>query len=707
VCLSNDCMSKSPEKRTPSETKDDDKIKENIEETDAFGRIVSKGSQTRSKTPDSDADFRRKGSHQSNSASVGRTRKRNRSRSWSRSPSPRRSRSRTPSTDKRRRPNPGRRERGRPTGGPLPRRPERPLPRRPERREVFKKDTKEKHSQLFFDQHKDEDWFREKYDFSRIAERKAQIRQYYLKAYQWFQEDTAKGELRYLEMDVKSDAEPVLDHTKNEDSDDMIVEKKEEEIKKLKTEENSDESKPEARFVDNTIRVVSISPQCSRAELEKHFGQVEGFRGIVMAEPDSSQNFCRSGWIFYQSKQLCEEAYTKLNNSKIDNCVLRLRPNRKTISLKPPAPSGTLELGRIEHDLDRAIQLVKQLDKDHKIENFLFSDPGLLDSLQPTLKRLNLLLAFLRRVHCYCYYCHTEFPSPDKLFEVCGEAHLRSNVTTKESMTKEFFGALDETVAQRLLSSPTVTEDESLRAVNSAQSLFITENIKKKGKSRFKCVLCTKLFKGYEFVQKHMALKHAPEVEEGRRKALSQQFLQNYLDDPNAPSDIPSTTHAVRQTSPSRSRSRKGHAKSRSRSVSPSKSRNGSRRYRGGRSRDFDRYRKNNGYARFPQTPLLMIPVIPANGGPPVYSGFSGRNSGPRRPKRDFEKYSSRNDRSIGERVDKHEKPERIDNNRRISSSSVVGTPSGRPLIAYDDLDAPPEEEIVVDYGNFALSVKS
>lgn len=58
------------------------------------------------------------------------------------------------------------------------------------------------------------------------------------------------------------------------------------------------------------------------------------------------------------------------------------------------------------------------------------------------------------------------------------------------------------------------------------------ENVKRLEDEKYRCAFCSKLFKGDEFVRKHIVLKHVENITEVRQKALEEQFFLNYWEDP-------------------------------------------------------------------------------------------------------------------------------------------------------------------------------
>jgi hypothetical protein len=138
-------------------------------------------------------------------------------------------------------------------------------------------------------------------------------------------------------------------------------------------------------------------------------------------------------------------------------------------------------------------------------------------------------------VHFYCYYCAEEFDDIDDLFRNCGAAHVRSNkqgVFAGTSIEREWVTNLDDKINKRIsdpseLTSP-IGKDLTERIVDE----FCDRQTKLIEEGKFACGLCQKLFKGPQFVKKHIHLKHPEEVDKMKDKALEEQYFLNYFEDP-------------------------------------------------------------------------------------------------------------------------------------------------------------------------------
>jgi hypothetical protein len=121
----------------------------------------------------------------------------------------------------------------------------------------------------------------------------------------------------------------------------------------------------------------------------------------------------------------------------------------------------------------------------------------------------------LRRVFSLCYYSGTRFSDALELQKQCGDFCLRSSPETPADGPA--LEAVDLKLGDllRLYGPPfePATED----------NIIESKHVIKLDDARYRCSLCSKLFKGPEFVIKHVRLKH----EEESATALQQLSLLN------------------------------------------------------------------------------------------------------------------------------------------------------------------------------------
>lgn len=515
----------------------------------------------------------------------------------------------------------------------------------------------------FFDAHNEEEWFQEKYHPLRIhAQLTAAIGQYKVR-YQQFQARFQADGLEFINQNVSGT-----------------------EQKKLP-------------FMNNCVRLGPVSPSCPRSTLETLFAEIPGYEGLALSEPNSTKGFRRQGWIYYTNQESCERAML-LNGKRVEEHTfnIRLKAHKKLASKHRAPAVSHLDEARVALDLARAIQVAQFLDVRHHIDsNFLFqtspTGSSFLESHQPALRQLNVVLEYLRRVHYFCYYCGVSHPNMDSLFAACGEAHLREAESTEGS--EKWIQKLDESIASFLASPNTALappagisgmqlDQQAHPVAHRHFEAFFESIIVQKSKGKFSCPYCVKLFKSPKFVKLHINNKHREYIVQQEKKAFFPEFKDNFFADPTAMSML--QVVAARSPSParrrnSRSPSPRRRSLSRSRSRHRSRTRSPDHRTRSGRGRGPDR---RGG----PPPRDWSSNSWRGRGGPPFgrgHGGFRPRGSRGSGRERDSGYISFGRDR-----VPAHAKPPALD----LQSSD------GRSLRSYADLDAPADKSGGgIDYG--------
>ncbi|KAJ3231072.1 hypothetical protein HDU81_004062 [Chytriomyces hyalinus] len=188
--------------------------------------------------------------------------------------------------------------------------------------------------------------------------------------------------------------------------------------------------------------------------------------------------------------------------------------------------------------------------------------------LVATLKiRLDMLIEYVRRVHWYDYYSGIEADGPED-FSRRAWIHLRStnpSATNMQSFTftsngnnnnnpnnpnaaKGDFTRLSDRLDTRILIRTTPTPPTDLPASTTTESTLpqffklggkdpethidkgLESLVSEVDEEKYRCAECSKLFRGREFVKKHLRAKHDGVVEALKEEVT---FYNNYVKDPN------------------------------------------------------------------------------------------------------------------------------------------------------------------------------
>lgn len=202
---------------------------------------------------------------------------------------------------------------------------------------------------------------------------------------------------------------------------------------------------------------------------------VEGFEYLALSEPSPNKKFHRIGWIHFKEGTDMKSAFEKLDNQKVfyndypcpflrsltnmtigpikvDDFVFHLAMNYKQQQqsrVSKVAPEITNTTKRLQKDLDQAHQLAKTFESELGVDTSALeavverakaviakrsSEQGASgfdmtidesDKDWKLKKELDMILAYLRHVHMYCYYCALECDSSEEMDRRCVDPHLR------------------------------------------------------------------------------------------------------------------------------------------------------------------------------------------------------------------------------------------------------------------------------------------
>eukprot|EP00478_Filoreta_tenera_P001296 GABV01001314.1.p2 GENE.GABV01001314.1~~GABV01001314.1.p2 ORF type:complete len:186 (+),score=66.61 GABV01001314.1:139-696(+) len=160
-------------------------------------------------------------------------------------------------------------------------------------------------------------------------------------------------------------------------------------------------------YWDNSLFISHVPLDLKREVLITLFATQPGFVRLQLSEPIRAQHGTRYAWIEFESASHCRETQEKLQNQPVtDTFRLHIRPKSKPRRGPRVIASVSLDPTRIEHDLQLAVDLTKQLNTEKGLDaDWLLTQ---LPSQGAPLRQLNILLQFLRDVHFYRFYLSRE-----------------------------------------------------------------------------------------------------------------------------------------------------------------------------------------------------------------------------------------------------------------------------------------------------------
>lgn len=247
-----------------------------------------------------------------------------------------------------------------------------------------------------------------------------------------------------------------------------------------------------------------------------------------------------------QKSRLGDEAGTAEGNTQtspkedpqstyVIDCMLNLERKKKFSQGRVlPAAFGTPE--RMKFDVEQSVKMMRCLDADRKMDSNLnpLTDE-LVDSLDNDGQRLDHVVTYLREVHYFCYYSGNEFledPTSMPPQELRPKADRGRHMSEADNRLLRRVDERARWVLERDYDRPRSNSDNGEGAKEEALKKWFKANTKYEAEGRYRCCLPPhKLFKGPEFVEKHIRTRHADKVKQIADKALMDTYRANFESD--------------------------------------------------------------------------------------------------------------------------------------------------------------------------------
>lgn len=220
------------------------------------------------------------------------------------------------------------------------------------------------------------------------------------------------------------------------------------------------------------------------------------------------------------------------------DCMMNLQRKKKyTQGRILPSLFGSAE--RMALDAKQSVKMMRSLDRLRGIDDSLnpLSDE-LLEKLGSDGERLDHVVTYLREVHYFCYYSGNEFledatsmppqeirPTSDRMGKTMGDAEHR--VVRRVDERAKW-------VLDRDYDRPRSNSDHAELAKEKSVEEWLEANTQYESEGRFRCGLPPhKLFKGPEFVHKHLKSKHGDKMEAIKEKSYMDVYRANFENDPS------------------------------------------------------------------------------------------------------------------------------------------------------------------------------
>lgn len=155
----------------------------------------------------------------------------------------------------------------------------------------------------------------------------------------------------------------------------------------------------------------------------------------------------------------------------------------------------------------------------------------------PTEFKVDLRVLYLRRVHHFCFYAGKWCKDEWTLRDSCGAAVVREPFQQAEGQGDAWVSAHEKRIQDFLaticLDRPDASLDEA-KILNRFQELCNEKTVTLSEK-KFQCQECGKLFKGPDYVCKHVLRVHPKTMEEAREESHLSAARSAFLSDASRP----------------------------------------------------------------------------------------------------------------------------------------------------------------------------
>lgn len=391
----------------------------------------------------------------------------------------------------------------------------------------------------FFVSHKEDEWFKMKYQPAMKDQRLAEIKeslQKRLNVYtslvtDEFMNDTALDETNQDKLVELMDTVVILlEGGSEEDIADMIA-----------NDNNNEEPKKQLNKT-TSIFLSNLHPSITKLEIEALAAKFPGYMRLALSEPDQNNKFTRKCWLTFERNAKIREICFGLNNLKIREHDLKPVVNKDLSKRIRTVDWPSTDSKVIEVSITTCEKLIKVLDKKWEMFDDNENKNPLLDLVvegSSEAKVLDRLILYLRIVFSLDFYNKNEYPLEDEMPNRCGLLHVRPTEKGEENSEKEiseYVQKMEEKMSVFLKDKVEIKADLltklGLRNENDEIEKFLSASMQELEHDKWLCTLSQKKFKAPEFVRKHIQNKFGDNIEEVK---LEVDFFNNYIKDENRP----------------------------------------------------------------------------------------------------------------------------------------------------------------------------
>ena len=388
--------------------------------------------------------------------------------------------------------------------------------------------------EMFYKEHKDDEWFKELYDpltiESTIKETHSQCQRLY---YHFESILVSTNNYSSLSLSLSpTDKEKMLSHPLLKLKYHLFNQNEEILPQNVSTESVHDlidiSKAPYYAFnpEDCTVFLNEIPKTISRAQILSAITNAGGdYLSVSMSSPNRLKNHSRYCWITYSKKEQCEIALTTLKECKISVDFMIFPYLSKCASNRYVRITPQLFEDRLQEDNKYLKKIISLLDKEKELEENKIVN-STITSFEIS-KQNDIMMMYLRHVHGFCYYCVEEHDGERNLAKNCDCIHLREEGSLgkrsevaqldKEKYKEviEFDAKLTERIKTFISKKENKKQEDYTEKLIALKEEFINNQIKTITENeKYQCVICGKFFKGSEYVKKHILNKHTDLLKE-------------------------------------------------------------------------------------------------------------------------------------------------------------------------------------------------
>ena len=454
----------------------------------------------------------------------------------------------------------------------------------------YKINHERKNSEEFFNFHKDDEWFLEKYnpydymqfnykERNEMCQKKAKMFFEFLedkKDIMNIEENQENNLTKKIKFNYIFDLKPEYEYNK---SFKLLYTKVDPLNNKLQERERDfnnipytqgiiqkdleEDGRPYYFYDPNYLTLYNLSGLAKNEQIMPKlnaFKKLTGFISLSITEPERKNDYKRNLWLMFDSEKNCLKALDDLNDYKSEEYIKSqtiMNPSYNKVKVTPP-----LFDERLNEDLIGSYKIFNILDDyrqilENPLKNIFDINKIAIMEKEEKIRILNLNILYLRKVHGFCYYCLKGYKDERNLNKKCDYLHLRHyiqlgkrenmdnidinniNITQEElNNAKEFDKYFSQKLNEILNDQEKINEYILLRPKYLMEDKFAQDKIKEKEIAYIKehsentekevcqCKICKKKFKAFNFIITHIKNKHSGELNEYTNNRVNKYLMK-------------------------------------------------------------------------------------------------------------------------------------------------------------------------------------